>query len=87
MSTSAHPSIHVASLVVHARPERADVVVAAIEALDGAEVHGMSELGKVVVTLETGDEAGLVARIDAINAIAGVLSAALVFHQVEDLDE
>ena len=79
--------IHISSLVVHARPEGIKSIEVAIGALEGAEVHGVSEQGKLVVTLETINEGEMLTRIEAINQIAGVLSVALVFHQVEEPTE
>jgi len=76
--------IHISSLVVHARPEGLESIETAIGGLGGAEVHGVSEQGKLVVTLETINESDMLTRIDAINRIEGVLSVALIFHQVED---
>ena len=46
------PDIHIASLVVHALPVHAGQVSAAITLMPGAQVHGASETGKLVVTLE-----------------------------------
>ena len=77
--------VHISSLVVHGRPEGMEGIATAIGRLDGAEVHGVSDDGKLVITLESGSEAGMLTAIDAINDIDGVLSVALVFHQVADL--
>ncbi|MCK5366611.1 MAG: chaperone NapD [Gammaproteobacteria bacterium] len=76
--------IHISSLVVHGRPEGLESIETAIGGLTGAEVHGASSLGKLVVTLETVSEGEMLTRIDAINRIEGVLSVALIFHQVDD---
>ncbi len=76
--------IHISSLVVHARPERMESIETAIGGIGGAEVHGASEQGKVVVTLETDSEGEMLTRIDAINQIKGVVSVSLIFHQVDD---
>jgi periplasmic nitrate reductase NapD len=51
--------------------------------MDGAEVHGGVETGKLVVTLETATEAEVVERINAIEVLDGVLAASLVFHHFE----
>ncbi len=76
--------IHISSLVVHGRPEGLESIETAIDGLTGAEVHGASSQGKLVVTLETVSEGEMLTRIDAINRIEGVLSVALIFHQVDD---
>lgn len=76
--------VHISSLVVQARPEGIASIESAIGGLDGAEVHGTSARGKLVVTLESISEHEMLTRIDAINQFEGVLSVALIFHQVED---
>ena len=76
--------IHISSLVVQARPVHMAAIGAAIADLEGAEIHGGGEKGKLVVTLETVDESATLTHIEAINRLDGVLSVALIFHQVED---
>ena len=75
---------HISSLVVHVRPERVPTATAAIAALTGAEVHAATPEGKLVVTLETGGTYEITQALTDINAIEGVLSAVLAFHQVEN---
>lgn len=77
--------VHISSLVVHGRPEGVDAIAGSIASLGGAEVHGVSDEGKMVVTLECDSEAEMLTRIDAINGIQGVISVALVYHEVADL--
>ena len=75
--------LHVSSLAVHARPERLAPVCAGIGALEGAEVHLTTPAGKIVVTLETADERQVLDRVEAIRALPGVLTVALVFHRID----
>ena len=77
--------LHISSLLVHARPASLASVRAALSALDGVDVHGASDTGKIVVTLETESSGGIVERLASIRDLAGVLSAVLVFHQIEPL--
>lgn len=76
--------LHTSSVVVHGKPAEIDAISRSIENLPGAEVHGRSDQGKLVVTLEAATEQDLLERIDAINHLRGVLSVALVFHHVEE---
>lgn len=78
--------IHVAGIVVHARPQRLQSVRDAIAALASVEVHGASAEGKLVVTIESATPAEVLSRIDAIHQIEGVLSAVIVYHHSEDYD-
>ena len=64
--------LHISSLVVHARPATLAAVCAAIARLPGAEVHASNRQGKIVVTLETSDEGGVLARLDQIGRMGGV---------------
>ena len=73
---------HISSLVVHSFPETADAVQSALRTMDGVEIHAESN-GKIVITLETDNEADIVTRLNDISLLQGVLSATLVFHHVE----
>ena len=77
------PELHISSLVVQVQPAVVDAVSRVIATLEGAQVHAASPFGKLVVTLETASEAGILERITDISGIEGVLTATLVFHQVE----
>lgn len=78
---------HISSIVVHARPEATGAIRDTIEALPGMEVHAVSPLGKMIVTLETDSEADIVTNLNTISLLDGVYAATLVFHSVEDLTE
>ena len=78
---------HISSLVVHSRPDQVPAIVERIGLIDGAEVHGGHETGKLIVTLETETENQVVERINAIQLLDGVLAATLVFHHFEPVQE
>lgn len=78
-------TLHIASLLVHARPELFEAVKANLSLLDGVELHQQSPLGKLVVVLETANEQQILERIDQISNLPGVLNAALVYHELLDL--
>lgn len=73
--------LHIASLLVHVRPELLEAVKANLRRLDGLELHQESPLGKLVVVLESEREQHILERIEQINALPGVLNAALVYHE------
>lgn len=77
-------TLHIASLVVLARPELFEAVKANLRLLDGVELHQESAAGKLVVVLETTDENQILQRIEQITNLPGVLNAALIYHQVLD---
>jgi len=78
---------HISSLVVHSRPDRVSAIVESLGSIEGAELHGGADTGKLIVTLETESEAQVVERINAIQLLDGVLAATLVFHHFEPVQE
>jgi periplasmic nitrate reductase NapD len=80
------PQLHIASLVVHARPQRVAALAAHIDTLPGARVHGHNAFGKLVVTLEALHEAALLDTLGRIQRADGVLSATLVYQCVDSLE-
>lgn len=82
---SAAPELHIASMVVHAAPRRLADVRGAILAIAGAEIHGASDTGKLVVTLEAPSTEDMLARIAEIQRMDGVLASALVYQHSDTL--
>lgn len=78
---------HISSLVVHSRPDRVQSILEALRTIEGAEVHGGADTGKLIVTLETDTENQVVERINTIQLLDGVLAATLVFHHFEPAQE
>jgi nitrate reductase NapD len=76
---------HVSSIVVHARPAALAAVSSAIGALAGAEVHAVDPAGKLIVVIAADSERMIGDHLQAINAMAGVFTASLVFHAVEQI--
>ncbi len=77
---------HIAGIVVHALPASLPQVRAAIDAMAGAEVHAVSDSGKLVVTLEAPTSRAIAAHLTFLHQLDGVLSAALVYQHNEDAD-
>ena len=73
--------LHIASLLVHVRPESVEATRDRIAALQGVEIHA-EQSGKMVVTVEGPHEGRVADRMTDINLIGGVLSVVLVFHHV-----
>ena len=77
-----HGELHIASLLVHFQPSMSEAVHTAILAMEGTEIH-LAEESKLVVTVEGPHEGFIADRMTAMHLLDGVLSAVLVFHQVE----
>ncbi len=75
--------MNISSAIVHAKPGAAGLVRTGLGALEGVEVHAVSDEGKLIVTIEAGDDRITTATFESIGQMAGVLSVALVYHQTE----
>lgn len=80
-------NLNISSLVVQVRPERMVSISEAIEGMPGSEIYASSPLGKMVIVLDLADDSALSERIGRIQQMDGVLSASLVFHQVEEVSD
>jgi len=74
---------NVCGVLVHARPELRQSVSERLGAIDGVEVHVVSEEGKLVVTVEDAGGIWAGATIESFKEIPGVLSVALVYHHFD----
>ena len=85
MPETSGPLVHISSAVVRCLPASLAAVREAIDSLDAAEiVH--AEGNKLVVIIE-GDSSGAVgACLARIAAHEGVVSAAMVYEQIEPLE-
>lgn len=72
---------HVASFVAHAIPEQLEQVRADILHQDGAEIHAINELGKIVFTIEASSQKNIAIAIDQLKTHTGLYNLAPVYHQ------
>lgn len=75
--------VHIAGILVHARPELIERVQENIQLLEGAEVLTATQSGKIVVTLEAESSSGISEAMAAIGDVYGVVSASLVYEHHE----
>lgn len=75
---------HVASFVAHAMIKNVPEVKIAIEAIDGAEVHGTNPEGKIVFTLESDSHKAIGKKIDQLRVHQGLINILPVYHQYEN---
>jgi len=78
---------HIASVVVQAWPDRLSVIEERLTRADGVECHGSSSAGKLILTIEADDDAGLVTAMSRIESTKGVVTASLVYHHIEEMDD
>jgi nitrate reductase NapD len=79
--------IHIAGIIVHAMPARLAEVRAHLAILPRCIVHAAEDDGRMVVTLEAESAPRTLDAMDAIRALPGVLSVALVYQHAEDATE
>ena len=82
--TGGFPTVHISSAVVSVLPAHRENVVRLLSDMDGVEVHHQSP-SKIIIVLEGSDSGVLGARLAEIASIEGVLSANMVFEQIERL--
>ena len=81
---SGSTSGHIASMVVQCLPEKLESTANALEAISSIEVPERDSRGKLVVLIDADNEATLMSCISEIQNTAGVISANLVYHQIDD---
>ena len=78
--------LHITSLVVHAMPVSCDEVIALINGLPGAQIHGSDAIGKLVVTLEAPTSSAILDQVSLLQRSQGVINVAMVYQHVEALE-
>jgi periplasmic nitrate reductase NapD len=77
-------TMNVCSVVVYTKPERSGAVTTKLEEFNGVEVHGGQEEGKLVVTVEGGDDDKLADTMAAFNDVDGVINTVMIYHYCGD---
>jgi len=75
--------MNISGIVVHASPDKIDMVRPQLEKIPGVEVHAASAEGKMVVTIEKPGDREITDIFDEIGKTSGVLSTAMVYHHFE----
>jgi nitrate reductase NapD len=81
---TAEATIHISSAVVSVLPDHRDEVLRMLAALPDIETH-QSNASKIVIVMEAAESGSLGSRLAEIACWEGVLSANMVFEQVESL--
>ena len=78
--------LHIVGIVVHAVPDSVPEIALRLATMPGTEVHATSPDGKLVVTLEAASAHEIAARIEHIQQLDRVMSAALVYQHADALE-
>jgi nitrate reductase NapD len=79
--------MNICGILVHLHPASFEQVKQRLLQITGVEVHGMSDEGRVVITLEEEDEDRMAQSMVAIQLCEGVLSASMIYHHREEDEE
>lgn len=74
--------VHIASFIVHHRPDASASVDNLVAGMPGAEIAAR-ESGRCILLHECDSPRDLIACMDAVQAVAGVVSVNLVYHHAE----
>lgn len=75
--------MNICGILVHTQPERTADVASALQGIPGSELHGHTEDGRLIVTVEDTAAARAFDGLTSIHALPGVVAAALVYHHFE----
>ena len=76
--------MNISGVLVRAFPENIDAVWQTLSGLDGVEVHGANEDGRMVVTVERETQRQMSDLLLEMQDVKGVLSASMIYHQFEE---
>lgn len=79
--------MNICGILVHTKPDWVEAMKERLTALPGVEVHGVSDEGRMVVTLEEEDEDTMADAMLQIQRLEGVLSASMIYHHCEEENE
>jgi nitrate reductase NapD len=81
------PKMNISSVIVIPHHERIEAVRVQLAQIAGVEVAAVSPEGKIIITIETGDDRETIQIYESISLMDGVMSASMVYHQKEDEPE
>lgn len=77
--------VHISGVIARSDPRRADEVAAAISRLPDVEI-AHAEDGRFVLVIEGSSSGAVGARLAEISLLDGVVSASMVYEQIETLE-
>ena len=76
--------MNISGVLVHARPRHIEALTRRLDAIEGIEVHAVTDAGKIVITIEKADDRGMSESVLQLQNLDGVLNASVIYHQFED---
>ncbi len=75
--------MNICGVLVHANPMKIASVLAALEQMEGVEVHQTADGGRIVLTVEDTERAAAIDSMTAIHRLDGIVAASLIYHHFE----
>jgi nitrate reductase NapAB chaperone NapD len=66
--------VHIAGMLIHAKPDALDAVARLLRASGNAEIHETGVVGKLAAVIECASEREIADRIERVQAVPGVIS-------------
>jgi len=76
--------MNISGVLVKAYPENLHTIEQTLATMNGVEVHGNNEDGRIVITVEDVSANNITDTLVEIQNVPGVLSAAMIYHQFEE---
>ena len=76
--------MNISGVLVKAYPQHLPSIEKVLTSMEGVEVHGNNEDGRMVVTVQQHSANNISDTLVQIQDVPGVLSAAMIYHQFED---
>ena len=76
--------MNISGVLVKAYPEHIATIEKSLITMEGVEVHGSNDDGRIVVIVEQDSANKVSDTLVQIQDVHGVLSASMIYHQFED---
>lgn len=76
--------MNISGVLVKAYPENLVTIQETLATMNGVEIHGNNDDGRIVITVEDVSANNITDTLTEIQAVPGVLSAAMIYHQFEE---
>ena len=84
MSKADTTKYNICSVLIHAHKNKMEEVIRTLEKQMGVEVHGQTDNGRLIVTVEDEQRKAVGERIMGFYEISGVLSASMIYQFSDD---
>jgi nitrate reductase NapD len=76
--------MNISGVLVKAYPQNLLSIEKVLSRMQGVEVHGNNDDGRMVITVEDDNANNITDTLVEIQGVPGVLSASMIYHQFED---